>query len=658
MDKKIERFDRVFRILAIISIVILVFITPISSVIRKSYVSKYEQIVEEFGKESDEAENNKAIDYVDILFVSNCILCSISIAYFAVYLIGKIVFYKKQQKKIFKKENFIKYWPIIIIALFMIWTALATGMACLEYYAEQQIKTAENIEDVSEFTKSLADFTETDRLSTTYESAWKGNPLHLEGYVTFLYYATVFINVLLLGNNSKNIKKWILRALLITSLYMVVITMISFVNRGLFDIINFDRYVFSNRNYFGHLISIVLMLAICMAIIEKSKIFKAIAFLDCILFFAFLTTNDTFAALIGIISGLAFLFIITLIRLITAKKVQEFVSCLIIIFLFVVMINIFVGGNVRYFTTKGIKYTLSKMYINFAGKTYCYSVNSISEEKAKENGLHDFKYKGTQITFGNKVEVLENRRQNYFEKEFSKLFKQLKQILTGTAENTIDDNTDYFTDEEMERAVNDIGSGRGRLWKNAINIFNLHPIIGWGLDNAKDFDYNSILRSHNIFLQMCITTGSVGATLYFVSIMTMFFGVMFDVKIKKYKPKQLVFFILLSLFFLIVLNVIISLFTDKLLFNYLVTLLVTTLLYAIIFIDKIHLRIKEWNYIEFISSAVFVSYMANNMFGNSTFFTSPYFVIFLGLLAAEKIHKKSFFEEKSNITKEEALSNG
>ena len=56
--------------------------------------------------------------------------------------------------------------------------------------------------------------------------------------------------------------------------------------------------------------------------------------------------------------------------------------------------------------------------------------------------------------------------------------------------------------------------------------------------------------------------------------------------------------------------------------------------------------------------AVFVSYMVNDMFGNSIYFVSPYFMIFLGFLAVEKTHKKSFFDDTKEITKEEAITDG
>ena len=47
--------------------------------------------------------------------------------------------------------------------------------------------------------------------------------------------------------------------------------------------------------------------------------------------------------------------------------------------------------------------------------------------------------------------------------------------------------------------------------------------------------------------------------------------------------------------------------------------------------------------------------MISDLFGNSAFYTSPYFMIFLGLLASEAIYKKSRFEtediNKSNEVK-------
>ena len=660
MDNKIERFNRIFRILAIISIALLIAIIPITSMVRKASVIKQDQIVYEYGKDSEEAKNYEIVNTNDVLYRCNSILCIFVLGYSVVYVIGRIIICKKSNIKIFRKENLKNYIPIILLALFMIWTAFATCMACAEFYAEEEIKNTKEGEEISSFTQNLANFTEADRFDNTLDRAWNGNPRHREGYFTFLLYGAVFVSVLMLGNNSKDIKKWILRAILISSLFMVLATIATLFGRALFNVTFYNRFIFSNRNYFGHLIAILLMMAICMAIIEESKVFKAIAFIDCILFFTVLSTNDTFAMLLGISFGLAFLFIVTLIRFIKLKKVKEFVSCIVIIILFVLITTTFVGSNVIYLKSKGIKYNFVHVYTNFLGKTYCHTINTLSEEKADEYGINEFTYKNELITFGHHVTELENRRDNFFEKEFKKLFSQLSTITNEALddEDGNDNSEGLLAEEEIEDATDTIGSGRGRLWKMAFRIFNEHPIIGWGLENARDYDKDNGLRSHNIFLQMSITTGLVGATLYFTSIFMIFFGVLFDVKLAKYKTKQLAVILLLILLLMIVLNVVIHQFTDRLLFNYLISYILAWILFTIVFVRKIHLRIKEWNNIEFIGMAVFVSYMINDMFGNSTFYTSPYFVLFIALLTIEKIFKKSYFNEEKDITKEEALADG
>ena len=43
-------------------------------------------------------------------------------------------------------------------------------------------------------------------------------------------------------------------------------------------------------------------------------------------------------------------------------------------------------------------------------------------------------------------------------------------------------------------------------------------------------------------------------------------------------------------------------------------------------------NIKNWNFLEYITAFCFISYMVSSMFGNSAFYTSPYFMIILGIL--------------------------
>ena len=117
------------------------------------------------------------------------------------------------------------------------------------------------------------------------------------------------------------------------------------------------------------------------------------------------------------------------------------------------------------------------------------------------------------------------------------------------------------------------GSGRGLLWKEAINYTLDHPIVGGGMECLKshyflrNIDYND--RPHNIILQISSFIGIPGAIVYVVLI---FYVAITNLKIMKH--------------------------------------------------DTIHIMIYTTAMSYFISSIV----------GNSMYYTSPYFMILLGLL--------------------------
>ena len=89
--------------------------------------------------------------------------------------------------------------------------------------------------------------------------------------------------------------------------------------------------------------------------------------------------------------------------------------------------------------------------------------------------------------------------------------------------------------------------------------------------------------------------------------------------------------------------------TDKVFISSIALLLAWGVLSCILFIKKFRFRIFDWSNYSFISTSVFVSYMGSSMFGNSRFATSPLIMIFMGLMVAEAMSKKSLLiEEKIN----------
>ena len=124
-----------------------------------------------------------------------------------------------------------------------------------------------------------------------------------------------------------------------------------------------------------------------------------------------------------------------------------------------------------------------------------------------------------------------------------------------------------------DKGIDKAGTGRGLLWKEAINYTLEHPIFGGGMEclkshyMLKNIDYND--RPHNILLQISSFIGIPGAVVYVALI---FYIAITNLKIMKH--------------------------------------------------DTIHIMIYTTAMTYFISSIV----------GNSMYYTSPYFMILLGLL--------------------------
>ena len=127
--------------------------------------------------------------------------------------------------------------------------------------------------------------------------------------------------------------------------------------------------------------------------------------------------------------------------------------------------------------------------------------------------------------------------------------------------------------KEDEFSLNRIGTGRGRLWREAWNYTLDHPIIGGGMECLKDYyswvGITTIDRPHNVILQFSSFIGIPGAIIYIIFI-----------------------------FYLAICN----------------------------------LNNLDKDIVNFMVYVTAVSYFISSLFGNSMYYTSPYFMILLGLL--------------------------
>lgn len=137
-------------------------------------------------------------------------------------------------------------------------------------------------------------------------------------------------------------------------------------------------------------------------------------------------------------------------------------------------------------------------------------------------------------------------------------------------------------DDEIEKDFEKAGTNRVKLWKYGLQFFAENPILGYGPDNL-DSKYDSVGiidqdRPHNLLIQLATTSGLPGLILYVTAV-----GIIIIKGIKEFLKKD-----------------------EK---------------------GQIFLL-------------VVITYLISAMFGNSMYYTSPYFFIFLGFLMNSNFYDK------------------
>lgn len=136
-------------------------------------------------------------------------------------------------------------------------------------------------------------------------------------------------------------------------------------------------------------------------------------------------------------------------------------------------------------------------------------------------------------------------------------------------------------DEEIDKNFEDAGTYRMELWMNGLKFISKKPIIGYGPDNLKDEYLKMGIdqdRPHNLIIYLACVSGIPGMLVYVTAV-----GIIVIKGIKKLFVK------------------------DK-----------EGMIYLIIV----------------------VTYLISAMFGNSMYYTSPYFFIFLGFLMNSNLNKQ------------------
>lgn len=167
-------------------------------------------------------------------------------------------------------------------------------------------------------------------------------------------------------------------------------------------------------------------------------------------------------------------------------------------------------------------------------------------------------------------------------KNFDGIFNDVKSILSSNSNSNNTENTEISDNNSNESDAAEAGSGRWKLWVGGLKLISKKPILGYGLENMKA-EYIEQLgigegRSHNLLIQLAGTTGIPGMLLYMVGIMMILFR-----NLKYY---------------------------------------------------------KEWDLFSYTGVFVIISYIISSLVGNSGFYTSGYFYIFVGLIALTPMKKK------------------
>ena len=168
---------------------------------------------------------------------------------------------------------------------------------------------------------------------------------------------------------------------------------------------------------------------------------------------------------------------------------------------------------------------------------------------------------------GSIFDVAKNR--NDYEKD-----EQIENIVNDKNEkNDISKSkNNSIISSEAEKKFENAGSGRAKLWKYGLKIFLEKPILGYGADNLeseyKKYDIEQD-RPHNLIIQLATTSGLPGCILYMIAI-----GL---ILVRTFK------------------------------------------------------RLNDSNCIYTIVFFAVIAYLISAMFGNSMYYTSPYYFIFLGI---------------------------
>ena len=668
--------------------------------------------------------------------------------------------YKKSSNENNYKTVLKKNWPCVLLVVFMLWTAVgciqasteASAEALVRSDAEKMIKITDDIENGKlkkdeavekelrelkarlEKNLKIANWSSGDRMTNAADRGWNGCTNLKDGYFSFLFYAMVLVNVIMLGANSGNLKKWILRALLITSLILAFTAFLNLLNpETLYGIVFYHRAMFNNSNHFGYYLCISAMLCATMFLKDKNIFFKGISLIGFALISFMLIVNNTFGAYLGVMIALGIVFICTLISLIhrvidtfiksdnseEIKKdcfnaMSEFAKISIVVAIFTFFSctvtgaesKIYMEGTVycqrsyigftfagrtlykedggskikaseiayknsgdnRVYTRDEQEYALITSVKDFDSGSKLYEINKLPYKMVKDESTTTVSEEGTfstetivernfnqlfkdiDIIFAQKEELKNNITINSESGDFGKTISG-EWVTSFSGENSGENVKEEYNEKSgLSEAVSNTGSGRGEVWIKSLDLMEQRPLFGWGLENLLNEFYTQYNinegRTHNLVLQLAGTTGVVGMWLYIGAVIAIFFKVLFDFELRKHNKEMKlrllgIYTVLGVIAFVIFRNTI-----GVILIDFSLVVLLETIIVLLTNVKKAKLRISKWGLIEYVTVPAFIAYMISSLFGNSAFYTSPYFMIILGMMTASMIYKKEIDNEE------------
>ena len=503
------------------------------------------------------------------IYHANCIMCVASIVLQITYLIVHNYGRRTKDIKDSIRNFFKKEWPCLVLIIFMAWTAVGCIRAGMEANAENNIREAYKAYEAGEIKSEdelykiikndieIANWSEDTRASNAADRAWNGCANLKDGYFSFMFYATVFSNVLLLGYNSQDLKKWLLRIMMVSMIIVIFLTLLNYLNNHfLSGIIAYKRAIFHNSNHYGYYLCIATILCATLCLKDKNWYFKGLGLQGYTMSVYMLILNNTFGSILAVMVATLGILIYSIANTIVStsenKKKEGYLISL---------SNLGTIGEII------LAVIMSTVLIVCSATMY--EKQSNGERKEKSIVAYNFEKLGQDI----------KSLMSYFmsEKDTENTSGELVNGTTNNEANSeVNDEVNNEANNEEEIDLSTIGSGRGEVWVGVFKLIKQKPFFGWGLENLLQAFYNQLKinegRTHNLILQLMGTTGIPGMLLYMTAVLAIFFR-HFNLK-----------------------------------------------------------RWREWNMLEFVTIFCFISYMVSSMFGNSAFYTSPYFMIILGIL--------------------------